>query len=78
MITYDGIIVNIKSIISEKGVKQCSVAKRAGIEEKTFSNMLNHRKKIPADAIPRIAKALNVSIGTLFKDTAPTPPEKRA
>lgn len=68
MITYDGIVNNIKRLIKEKEMKQCVIAKRSGYGEKVFSNMMNHRTRIPADAIPKIAKALEVDVGTLFKE----------
>lgn len=69
MITYDGIIKNIRQIIIKKEVKQRTIARKAGYDEKAFSNMLNHRKKMPADAIPKIANALEVDIATLFAES---------
>ena len=57
---------NIKNIIKEKGLKQKSVAKRAGYDEKAFNNMLNGRKLITdCDIIP-IAKILDATPNQLF------------
>lgn len=65
--SYDDIVDNIKTIISEKGVKQATVAERAGFTPQEFSNMLNERRKlIRVEFIPRIAKALGVQIEELF------------
>lgn len=58
---------NIKFIINEKGLKQCAVARKAGIPEKQFSAMLNGKKRILADHIPPIARALNVDENALFE-----------
>lgn len=78
MITYDGIVNNIRKLISEKEMKQCVIARRSGYGEKVFSNMLNHRTKIPADALPKIAKALDVDVGVLFDESVGASPSKTA
>lgn len=57
---------NVKKIITQKGFKQNVVAKWAGYDEKTFSNMLNGRKKITDNDIPPIAIALGVTPNDLF------------
>lgn len=57
---------NVKKIITQKGFKQNVVAKRAGYNEKMFSNMLNGRKKITDNDIPPIAIALGVTPNDLF------------
>lgn len=40
-VEYDDVVQNIKTIISEKGMKQTVVAERAGFSDSDFSNMLN-------------------------------------
>lgn len=62
------LIYNIRNIMQEKGLKQCAVAKKMGIEPKHFSSMLNGRKLITAEYIPTIAKALNININELFEN----------
>lgn len=66
------LIYNIRRIIREKGIKQCSVAEKAGFTENIFSAMLNERKIITAEHIPLIAGALKVSVNDLYA----TPDEK--
>ena len=59
---------NIKRIMSEKGLKQCAVAKKAGFNNNQFSAMLCGRKRILADHLPAIAMALNVTPNALLND----------
>lgn len=64
---YQTIVDNIKAIISEKGLKQGYVAKKAGFTDKEMSDMLNeNRKLIRAEYLPPLAYALGVSITELF------------
>lgn len=66
-VVYDDVVQNIKTIITEKGMKQTVVAERAGFSDSDFSNMLNERRKlIRIEHIPRIAKALGVELNDLF------------
>lgn len=60
---------NIRRIINEQGFIQASVAKRAGINPKTFSNMLNNRKLIGESEIIAISAALGVTPNDLFYDS---------
>lgn len=60
------LIQNIRKLISDSGMKQCAVARNAGIKPQVFSNMLNERKVITAEHIPMIAKALHVSVNKLY------------
>lgn len=66
--------MNIKNIITQSGCKQFIIAERAGFNQYEFSNMLNGRKIIKAEDIPRIAKALGVTPNDLFnpKTSKPT------
>ena len=65
---YEDIISNIKTIIRDKGMKQCIVAERAGFTPQDFSNILNERRKLlRAEYLPPIADALKVDINDLFR-----------
>lgn len=57
---------NIQVIIKQKGLKQRTVAIKAGIDPLVFSNMLNGRHVIKANNIVKVAKALEVSPNRLF------------
>ena len=64
-------------IIFDKGLKKGVVAKRAGITDKDFSNMLNGRKLIKPCDILNIANALDCTPNDLFAfcdANKPTPP----
>ncbi len=57
----------ILCLINEKGFKQCSIAKKAGLKQNEFYAMLNNRKIIKPIDVIAIAKALNVDVDELFK-----------
>ena len=65
---------NIRGTIDAKGMKQVVVAERSGFTEQQFSDMLNGRKIIRAEYIPKIANALGVSVGDLFVDAGQESP----
>lgn len=72
---YNGsVATNIKCIMLEKGLKQKSVAEKAGFNEKEFSAMLKNRKIIKVDDVMDIAKALGVSPNELFGIKEPQQP----
>lgn len=58
---------NIKRVISEKGLKNLSVAEKAGYAPSQLSSMLRGRKMIKPSDIVRIAKVLGIPEGELFK-----------
>jgi transcriptional regulator with XRE-family HTH domain len=60
----------IKAIIDELGIKQKSIALKAGYTEQAFSRMLTGKKTIKADDVPKLAKALGVSPNDLFERLA--------
>lgn len=62
-------IIGIKQSMAAKGLYQKFVAEKSGFTEQQFSDMLNGRKVIRAEYLPRIAGALGVSVGDLFVDT---------
>ncbi|PWM44035.1 MAG: XRE family transcriptional regulator [Clostridia bacterium] len=55
------IALMIKSIIKSQGKLQGPIAIKAGFTPSQFSNLLNGRKLMLAEYIPRIAKALGVT-----------------
>lgn len=66
--TYDDIIQNIKNVIAKKGMKQGTVAARAGFSKQDFSNILNdHRKLLRVEYLVPIAFALGVDANELLK-----------
>ena len=66
--TYDDIIQNIKNVIAKKGMKQGTVAARAGFSKQDFSNILNdHRKLLRVEYLAPIAFALGVDVNELLK-----------
>lgn len=60
------IALNVRRIIEQKGLKQGAVARKAGINEKTFNNMLNGRKIIADYDIPKIMNALDITPNEIF------------
>ena len=64
--TVDPVAIGIKKIMTEKGLLQRAVAKRAGFSEQQFSAMMNDRKIIRAcDLIP-ISEALEVEVSEIL------------
>ena len=69
---YETVLNNIKNLISAKGMKQGTVAKRAGFSQSDFSNILNEKRKLlRVEHILPIAEALEVDVNALYY-----PPEK--
>lgn len=58
---------NIKTLIKIKGYKQKAIAEKSGFTQQEFSDMVNNRKLIKADYVPKIAKALEVTPNDLFQ-----------
>lgn len=64
---YNGSVAeNIKAIINEKGLKQKTVAKKAGFGEKDFSAMMTNRRIIKVSEVMDIANALGVEPNDLY------------
>lgn len=57
----------ILEIISEKGLKQCSVAEKAGMKPNDFYAILGNRRIIKSREIKPIADALGVDVNELFR-----------
>lgn len=56
----------ISKIIVERGLKKGAVARKAGISEHVFSDMLNGRRLIRANDLLSISQALDCSLNDLF------------
>ena len=56
----------VKGIIIKKGYKQKTIAIRMGISERQFSDIVCSRKKVGAEDIPKLARALEVTPNELF------------
>lgn len=55
-----------RKIMNDKGLKQKSVAEKAGYSQQQFSNLLTGRKSFGANDVLRIAMALKVTPNELF------------
>lgn len=51
----------VRSYLDENGLKQISVAERAGIPRSTFNAMMNGKRVMYADDLKAVCLALNVS-----------------
>ena len=58
----------IRAYIDEHGIKQLSVAERAGIPPKTFNAIMNGKRTLYADDVEAICNALNVPADTFYSD----------
>ena len=57
---------NIRAILREKGQRQRDAAARAGMSPAVLSNIVRGRRKVYADEVEPIARALGVTIEELF------------
>lgn len=60
------LIIAIRKLIKSKGFIQGYVAEKAGFSIQQFSDMLNGRKLLLAEYIPRIANALGVTANEIY------------
>lgn len=58
---------NVVRILREKGIPQKDAANSAGMSEGVFSNIVRCRRKVYADEVIPIARAIGVSIEELFR-----------
>lgn len=59
---------NIVRIIRENGIKQSFVAMRIGCSKQELNDMLNGRRIIKVNDVPKICSALGVGIDELFRE----------
>ncbi len=57
----------IRRVIEQKRLVQANVAAAAGFTAQQFTDMLHGRKRILADYLPRIAAAMGVEPGEIFR-----------
>lgn len=62
----DRLVANVDRLCHEKGWKHFHLARRMGVKPESLSRSLNGLPRI--DTIEKIAKALDVSIKSLFED----------
>ena len=62
----------IRRIMKQRKLVQAKVAVQAGFTPQQFSDMLQGRKHIMADFLPRIAKAMGVTPGEFFLSNTDT------
>ncbi len=58
----------IQKIIVNKGLKNLSVAEKAGFTPQELSDMINGRRLIKACDVPRLATALGVEAGDIYTE----------
>jgi DNA-binding Xre family transcriptional regulator len=56
-----GVAETIKRIIDEKGLKQKTIAEKAGFSETGFSDLLNGRKTFKVEYLDPVCKALDTT-----------------
>lgn len=66
---HELIVLNIRKLICEKGFLQKFIAEQSGFSQQEFSDLLNGRRVLKAEYIPRIAKALGVTPNDLYFGT---------
>lgn len=57
----------LSEIVEERGIKQTWLAKRAGVNTSTLSNIVNGRHLPSIEVALKIAKALNVDIDEIWE-----------
>lgn len=57
----------VSELIGEKGLKQAAIAKKIGVTQQQFNDMLNGRRVIKVSDIPLLAQALEVTPNQLFR-----------
>ena len=59
---------NIKKYLREKKIRKCDFARRIGKSPQVVSNMVHNKRKIYADEILPICKALGVSVAEIYAE----------
>lgn len=63
---YQDIINNIKELVKRSEIKQGAIARKAEFTDQSFSDMMYGRKLLRPEYIPRIARALGVSVNEIY------------
>ena len=61
---------NIERIIKEKGFKQCAIARKIGYSPQELCDMVNGRRIIKVNDIPKFCLALDIDVNDLFYEKA--------
>lgn len=62
----NSLVIVVKDILKQKGLKQKYVAGKMGITERKFSDIVNGRKTIDENVIRKLCFALEVTPNELF------------
>lgn len=68
MFTYNVFLSNLRSAVDASGMKHKHVAKSVGMEPQEFSNVLNGRKIVRAEDVPKFCNVLHIEPNYLFSD----------
>ena len=60
------VAIQLKKAITQKGLKQASIASKAGYSAQELNDMLNGRRLIKANDIARISLVLGVDVNCLY------------
>ena len=63
--------MDIKALAQERGLKLVWLAEQIGVPQARFSEMVNGKKPFPDDKLPRLARALRVSVADIMRETTP-------
>lgn len=64
-------VKEIKRYISDSGLKQKTIAKKAGLDECKFSLVLQEKRKLEATEYANICKAIGVPMNKFLKPRLP-------
>lgn len=64
---YEKLILNIRALIDENGLKKGFVAEKAGFTVQEFSNILCNRQLLRVEDVPAIASAIGVTPNDIFR-----------
>ncbi len=60
--------VKLKKYLEEHGITQAFLCRKTGLSSVKLSNIINGNRKLTADELITICKALNVSTDTFLED----------
>lgn len=56
----------LKLYIKDSGLKQCSIAEKAGFTENQFSQILNGKRSVSADELEAICKSIGATPNDIY------------
>lgn len=63
----DKIVENINVAVIRSGMKKNVIAERVGLSAVEFSQLLHNKRKVKAELLPLLAKAMNTDINCFFE-----------